>query len=496
MLTRKRILIGLGVLVVLAAGGVIFVLQHEPGNVSNPDVAFEDETPTPQAKPGKQGKGGKKGARRPEPEPFLWPTYGYGADRRRQVPVPESFKPPFKKRWHYSAGVLLEFPPVVSEKSLFVLRDDAVAEAIDKTNGKVRWTTKVGSLSASTPHLEGERLYLTVLENRHGGAGRALALSTKSGNTHWSKELPSRAESSPVVVDGVMYFGSEDGTVYALKAANGKQLWTYQAAGAVKGGLAYKDGRLFFGDYAGKMYAIRAKDGSEVWQASTQGASFGFASGRFYSTPAVAYGRVYNGNVDGYVYSFAEDTGELAWRTKTGGYVYAAPAVGAPPGGEPTVYAGSYDNTFYALDARSGSVRWTYGARGRISGPATILGDTVYFSDLDSDSTVGLDARTGAKRFDYPRGSYATVVTDQEQLYVIGYGGITALEPLSAAKRRKLRQAERRRIEKALERRATCRKRAERRKPKRASRAQFKRCVKKTDASPVGARKALGKKKR
>ncbi len=171
--------------------------------------------------------------------------------------------------------------------------------------------------------------------------------------------------------------------------------------------------------------------------------------------------------------------------------MYASPAVGSPPGGEPTVYAGSYDNTFYALDARSGSVRWTYGANGRISGPATIVGDTVYFSDLDTDHTVGLDARSGAKRFDFPRGSYATVVTDQEQLYVIGYGGITALEPLSAAKRRKIRQAKRRKIEKALDRRHACRRRAERRKPKRASRAQFKRCVKRTNASPVGAKKAL-----
>jgi outer membrane protein assembly factor BamB len=487
VLTRKRILIGVGVVAVLLAGGVAFVLLHEPGNVSNPGVAFEEETPTPAG--GERQDDEKKGGKREKPEPFLWPTYGYGPDRRRQVDVPAGFKPPFKKRWHYSAGVLLEFPPVVSAKSLFVLRDDAVAEAIDKETGKVRWTKKLGTLSASTPHLAGERLYLTILEGNRGG-GRAVAISTKSGNAHWSKDLPSRSESSPVVVDGVVYFGSEDGTVYALKASNGRQLWTYQASGAVKGALAYKDGRLFFGDYAGKMYAIRAKDGSEVWQASTQGASFGFASGRFYATPAVAYGRVYNGNVDGYVYSFAEDTGELAWRTKTGGYVYAAPAVGAPPGGEPTVYAGSYDGSLYALDARSGSVRWTYGAGGRISGPATILGDTVYFQDLDSDTTVGVDARTGDKRWDFPRGSYATVVTDQEQLYVIGYGGITALEPLSSARRRELREAKERRIDRALERRRRCRERAERRKPRRAARAQFRRCVKRTNASPVGARKA------
>ena len=428
MSTRRRILIGLGVLAVLLAGGVAFVLLHEPGNVSNPDVAFEDEKPSKKPKQGKAN--GKQGKPAPKPD-LVWPTYGYGPDRRRQVSVPDDFKPPFKRRWHYHAGgVLLEFPPVVSAKSLFILKDDGVVTAIDKDNGKPRWAKNVGNLAASTPHLDvkAERLYLTVLEDNQGGGGRAMAISTKSGNTYWSRDLPSRSESSPIVKNGLMYFGSEDGTVYALKTGSGAIEWTYQAAGAVKGGLALKDGKLFFGDYAGKVYAIRAANGKQVWQASTQGASFGFASGRFYATPAVAYGRVYAGNVDGYVYSFSEETGELAWRTQTGGYVYASPAVGSPPGGEPTVYAGSYDGVFYALDARSGSVRWTYSAGGRISGPSTLLGDIVYFGNIETKKTLGLDARTGKRRFEFPRGGYATVVTDRDQLFLVGYGGMYGLK--------------------------------------------------------------------
>ena len=427
---RRRILIALGVVAVLIAGGVAYVLVNKPGNVSNPDVAFEDEKGTPEPAPTATVTGQK------EPE-FLWPTYGFSPDRRRSVAVPKVFGPPYKRVWHYSAGVLLEFPPVVSAKSLFLLRDDGVAVAIDKETGKIRWQSKIGDLSASTPHLDvkSERLFLTVLENNQGGPGRALALSTKSGNTHWSVDLPSRSESSPIVADGRMYFGSEDGTVYCLRASDGKQVWTYQASGAVKAALALKDGKLFFGDYAGKMYAIRAKDGKEVWQASTQGASFGFASGRFYATAAVAYGRVYAGNVDGFVYAFSEDTGELAWRTETGGYVYASPAVGTPSNGDPSVFAGSYDGNFYALDARSGAVRWTHSDGGNISGPATMLGDVVYFSNRGRQVTTGLDAKTGKVVFEYPKGGYATVVTDLEKLYLVGVGGIYGLVPKALAKK-------------------------------------------------------------
>ena len=112
-------------------------------------------------------------------------------------------------------------------------------------------------------------------------------------------------ESSPLLDSGRIYFGSEDGTVYAMRAGDGAIRWTYRAAGAVKGGLALKDGKLFFGDYGGKVQAIRQADGHRLWRSSSAGSALGLRAGRFYSTPAVAYGRVYIGSLDGFVYSFA-----------------------------------------------------------------------------------------------------------------------------------------------------------------------------------------------
>jgi outer membrane protein assembly factor BamB len=73
---------------------------------------------------------------------------------------------------------------------------------------------------------------------------------------------------------------------------------------------------------------------------STNGARFGFGSGSFYATPAVAYGRVYMGNTDHRVYSFAQRSGELAWATETGAYVYSSTAVADVTGLGPTVHAG------------------------------------------------------------------------------------------------------------------------------------------------------------
>jgi outer membrane protein assembly factor BamB len=477
-MTWRRILIAVGVLAVLAGAGLFYVVNHDPGNVSNPDVAFDEETPAPGETPGP----GKK----PKPdEPFVWLTYGYTADRKREVDVPASLvKPPFKKRWAYETDILLEFPPVISEKSLFLLRDDAVLVVLDKENGDLRWSERLGVLSASSPYLdlENERLFITILSRYEGGPGKVVSMSTargEAGDILWQRDLPSRTESSPILADKTVYFGSEDGTVYALNSETGRPRWTFQAAGPVKSALALKNGKLYFGDYAGKVYAVNASDGSLAWEAKTQGARFGFASGRFYGNPVVAHGRVFIGNVDSYVYSFSAENGELAWRTKTNGYVYASPTVGSPGGGEPTVFIGSYDGTFYALDARSGAIRWSEYVGGHISGGSTLLGDTIWFADLDTTTSFVLDARNGERIWDYPRGGYATVVTDQKLLFLAGYNDLYAFEPLSEEQRKKIKAKKRRRTLRAISRRRKCVGVARRH---RRHRIAFRRCVRRTNA--------------
>jgi outer membrane protein assembly factor BamB len=178
------------------------------------------------------------------------------------------------------------------------------------------------------------------------------------------------------------------------------------------------------------MYAVWARTGRERWSTGTSGSQFGFAAGNFYSTPAVAFGRVYAGNTDGKVYSFGSRTGTLAWSHSTGGYVYSSPAVANVPGTRPTVYIGSYDGNMYALDARTGSTRWTARGGGRISGGPSIVGRVVYFADLDSKKTYGVDARNGKLVFKRSRGYYNPVVSDGKRLYMTGYASVTALDPL------------------------------------------------------------------
>jgi outer membrane protein assembly factor BamB len=257
----------------------------------------------------------------------------------------------------------------------------------------------------------------------------------QTGHVVWSRRIPPGTESSPLAWGDAVYFGDQNGTVYSLRASDGHVNWTYRASGAVKGGPALANGRLFFGDYTGRAYALNPNNGHQIWAVNTNGADFGFGSGNFYSTPAVAFGRVYMGNTDGRVYSFATRNGQLAWATTTGAYVYASAAVANVPGVGPTVYEGSYDGNFYAFNARSGAIRWIHKAGGRISGSATVLGGVVYYSDLGSKTTVGLDARTGKRVFFFPDGAFNPIVADDSNVYLTGYTRLYEMIPEATRQR-------------------------------------------------------------
>jgi outer membrane protein assembly factor BamB len=420
-----RAALGLAVVAVLGVvvAGVVIVLSA-PGNVSHPNVQFTAPTTSTTTTTTR---------RRPSGPPFSWPWYGYSATRTRNFVGPTDLHPPLRVGWSYHGGALLEFPPSIYGDHMYFLDDSGFAREIDTRTGRIGWARRLGTLAAATPAIDPRAgLVLMPVLSDHGsspGNGRFVALSMANGHVRWSKPLPAGSESSPIVHGDTVYFGDAGGTLWALNVANGHVRWTYKASGAIKGGPALWHGDLFFGDYAGRAYAVKAANGHQVWAVSTQGAEFGFGSGTFYTTPAVAYGRVYMGSTDDRMYSFGARNGALAWATTTGGYVYSSAAVADPRGLGPTVYAGSYDGYLYAFNARSGQVRWRHWAGGKISGSATVIGDDVYYSDLATHSTAGLNDATGAKVFGWGDGAFTPVVADDQAIFLIGRGSIYEMLP-------------------------------------------------------------------
>jgi alcohol dehydrogenase (cytochrome c) len=81
-------------------------------------------------------------------------------------------------------------------------------------------------------------------------------------------------ETTPIVVDGVMYITGSDGYVWALDAASGKELWRYRHAipldvplccGNVNRGAAVAQGKVIVATANGHVIALDASTGKLAW---------------------------------------------------------------------------------------------------------------------------------------------------------------------------------------------------------------------------------------
>jgi len=419
--TRVLAIAGLGLLVAgIAVAG--YLALKRPGDISNPNVDFVEE-------------------RRREPKPVKtvdWPVYGFDDARTRYLPT-ERVRPPYDaSEWSFQAGKLLEFSPIAANGALYFQDKDALFRALDAENGKLLWEKEIGDLAASSPAYSDGRVFAVTLE-----PGSAVALRAKDGKVLWERPLDARSETSPVVFGKSVIVGNESGDVFALDRESGKVRWRVSTADSVKGGLALKDGILYGANYAGEVFALRASSGEEVWKSSTSGLSLG-RGGPVYSTPAVAFGRVYLGSIDGRVYSFDAESGNVAWSHSTGDWAYPGPAVAETPHSEPTVYIGSKDQNFYALDAQTGEVRWQKDVGGIVLGAASVLGEVVYVGVIGPKTgTLGFNVRTGKQVFENDLGQYNPLISDGNRMYLTGSSGIRAFEHETPAERR--REAARRR---------------------------------------------------
>jgi outer membrane protein assembly factor BamB len=210
--------------------------------------------------------------------------------------------------------------------------------------------------------------------------------------THWTVETGHQVWSSPAVVDGTVYVGSWDNTVYALDAATGRERWTYDTEGSVHSSPAVVDGTVFVGSWDNTVYALDANTGRERWS---------FATGqKVSSSPVIADDTVYVGSWDHTVYALNAATGRPRWTHGTGDWVRSSPAVA-----DDTVYIGSRDDTLYALDTNTGRPRWTYDTGDWVTSSPAVADGTVYVGSRD-DTVYALDAATGRKRWTHDTGDW------------------------------------------------------------------------------------------
>jgi alcohol dehydrogenase (cytochrome c) len=147
-------------------------------------------------------------------------------------------------------------------------------------------------------------------------------------------EVQMGLQSTPLVVDGMMYVSTNPSTVWKLNAATGERIWAYvpKMNDAVVArtlfsharGLAIGDGRVYMGLADGRVVALDEKDGTVIWEkqlVESKKDTAGFSgSGTFVSSDLLVIGQ--NGGeypVEGRVFGLNPKTGEVKWTFYTTG---------------------------------------------------------------------------------------------------------------------------------------------------------------------------------
>jgi alcohol dehydrogenase (cytochrome c) len=237
---------------------------------------------------------------------------------------------------------------------------------------------------------------------RYSLLNQVTSINVKNLEQKWVFQAESleKFETTPLVVDGVMYLTQAPSDVVALDAKTGRIFWIYRyvvstdvrpCCGSVNHGLAILGDILYLATLDAHLVAIDAKAGRPLWNVKVATASAGYA---MTLAPLVVKDKVIIGvaggefGIRGFVAAFDARTGNEVWRT------YTVPGPGEPGheswqgnswehGGGPVWLTGSYDP---ALNL----TYWGTGNPGPDWNPAQRAGDNLY-----SDSALALDADTG-----------------------------------------------------------------------------------------------------
>jgi len=195
--------------------------------------------------------------------------------------------------------------------------------------------------------------------------------------------------------------------------------WKFRTEGRVISSPAVSGGLVYVGSTDRHLYAVDRTTGAQRWRFATEGA--------IASSPAVADGLVFISSADGNIYAVDAESGAERWRFRTRGERrFTAPGIhGAVPRTERmpdpfdvflssptvvggTVYIGSGDQHVYALDARTGAKRWEFATGDVVHAAPAVVEGVVYIGSWDRN-LYALDAATGRERWRYTTGNDTTI---------------------------------------------------------------------------------------
>lgn len=212
--------------------------------------------------------------------------------------------------------------------------------------------------------------------------------------TVWRKYLEAASKATPIVNNGVVYIGTNDGRFWALDAATGEVRWKVETRAEILTSALVYNGAVYFGNGDGRLFAY-SLDGRKLWEFKADQA--------LYSTGVGLDDKVIFACNDGHQYALDAKSGKLLWKNSDPEYSIESPLFVW----DGKVYSGSWDQYIRCVDASNGKLLWKeIGEGSRIEaakryyspGDAmpVVAGGKVFAADRRYNLTI-LDAVTGER---------------------------------------------------------------------------------------------------
>ncbi|MCD4849090.1 MAG: PQQ-binding-like beta-propeller repeat protein, partial [Candidatus Aegiribacteria sp.] len=218
----------------------------------------------------------------------------------------------------------------------------------DAANGVEIWTETLSGLMVSCMTVWNGFVFIPTFHNN--SETPLYALDANTGSIIWENtdSYTGYWDSSPVVVDSVIYIGGNWGSMLAIDALTGVTVWENEMypGSSFNPTPAYHDGKLYFG--FGGYHCLDASTGSTIWSVpGEQHGSSGIADG------IVFYGELLNYPDNAEVIALDCDTGEEIWSyTISSNLIFSSPAIT-----DGVVYIAGMDWNLYAFGT---GLKYTY----------------------------------------------------------------------------------------------------------------------------------------
>ena len=323
--------------------------------------------------------------------------------------------------WRAYLAASSKVTPAVANGRVYVGANDGNLRAFDAKTGKALWTADTGAEILAEPLVDAGKVYSA------NGLGIVSAYTT-AGKKVWSFTAGDAVYSSPVLADGKVIFGCNDGWLYALDAATGQPAWINKdGTYTIESKPCVAKGKVYYGAWDQYIRCVDAQTGKLVWQQLGEGSRIAKGAKRYYSPadamPVVADGKLMmadrnmmlsilnadtgevTGSVKGVSATGVSEDGKSAYLRKLNGEVAKIDGTGkelwsvrAHVGAIPTaptekngvVYVSSGKGHVSALAADTGKLLWEYQASPQlfVMGSVACDGKNAYLTAFDGSLTA------------------------------------------------------------------------------------------------------------